>query len=223
MPRARILFFVKPPRPGAVKTRLARVLGAAAAAEAYSAFAGDVLDTLKALEVPLTVCFSPEADREEIAAWLGPDCDCRPQAGADLGGRMAEALAWALAAGAGRAVLVGSDLPDLPAARVESALSALRDHDAVLLPAGDGGYGLVGFRCEGFRAGAFAGIDWSTPRVMAQSLAAMERLGLGCAVLEPWPDVDEVEDLAALAARLRAAPEAAPRTRAWLARQGFLA
>lgn len=222
MPREHLLFFVKAPRPGAVKTRLARSLGPAAAATAYAAFAADALAMLRGLGLPLTVCHAPEAAPAEIAAWLGSDLACRPQAGVDLGVRMAEALGWALASGAQRAVLVGSDLPDLPTGHVRAAFAALAGHDAVLAPAGDGGYGLVGFRRGSLRAAAFAGIDWSTERVMDQSLAAMARSGLDCAVLNPWPDVDAFADLHALAARLRADPAAAPRTWDWLVGQGLV-
>jgi glycosyltransferase A (GT-A) superfamily protein (DUF2064 family) len=85
-----------------------------------------------------------------LAALLGPETAREAQHGADLGERMAAALTRAFARGAERAVLLGSDLPGVPPEAVRAALDALRTHDAVLGPAEDGGYWLIGFTRSAF-------------------------------------------------------------------------
>jgi glycosyltransferase A (GT-A) superfamily protein (DUF2064 family) len=121
----RILFFLKAPRPGTVKTRLAAELGPEAAALLYRAMAEDTLAALHAAGAPVTACYAPADAGPEVAAWLGPDLDYAPQRGDGLGARMLHAFEEAFARGARRAVLVGSDLPDLPPGRVAEALRLL--------------------------------------------------------------------------------------------------
>jgi hypothetical protein len=106
---------------------------------------------------------------------------------------MEDAFARAFADGAERVVIVGSDLPDLSAALLRRAFHALDDHPAVLGPARDGGYYLLGL--TGMIGGLFDGIAWSTPDVLPATLAHLRAAGVIPAMLEELADVDEVGDL----------------------------
>ncbi len=218
MSPARILFFLKEPRPGAVKTRLAREVGDQAAADLYRAMAEDTLEVLHSLQVPvpITVCFAPASAREAVLSWLGPGLDYAAQAGQGLGARMLAAFEQAFAQGAGRAVLVGSDLPDLPAGHLALALDWLSTGPApVFGPAPDGGYYLAGFTPQSLTPAAFADIPMSRPDTLARTLAALSAQGLQARLLPEHADLDTLEDLH----RLRASP-GARRLRAVLERLG---
>jgi hypothetical protein len=133
--------------------------------------------------------------------------------------RMANAFRRVFAEGAERALLVGTDLPDLPPERIVSGFSSLRSSPAVLAPTPDGGYCLIGFRADTFSESVFTGQPWGTPRVLKQTLAAFKRLGRSPRLLENWPDIDTVGDLAAFMRRAAGRPAAAARTAAFLAAQ----
>jgi hypothetical protein len=89
-------------------------------------------------------------------------------------------------------------------------------------PAEDGGYTLLGMRRA--HAHLFAGIDWSTARVGAQTRARAAEAGLTLVELDPWYDVDEPATLARLVVDLDASgPAAARHSAACLARLGLAA
>jgi uncharacterized protein len=189
MAAAVLLVFVKAPRPGHVKTRLAAAIGDERAAAAYREMAQGVLERTAPLaeEYERLVFFTPDDARDEIARWLGPET-LVAQDGADLGARMDAAFATAFARGARSAVLVGSDLPRLDRSHVLAALAALHAHEVVLGPAVDGGYYLIALRER--RPELFRDIAWSTAAVLEQTLRRCEALGLRPHLLETLPDVD---------------------------------
>jgi uncharacterized protein len=190
----RLLVFVKAPRPGLVKTRLAATLGDALAADLYRALADRVRARTSppAGEYDRAFVFAPPDAAGEIAAWLDGET-CVPQAGGDLGARMSAAFEWAFAGGAARVVLVGTDAPELSHEDVRAALAALDTHDAAFGPARDGGYYLVALRrpCPSL----FDAMAWSTPHVLADSMARAESAGLRVHHLRPLADVDDIVDL----------------------------
>jgi rSAM/selenodomain-associated transferase 1 len=106
---------------------------------------------------------------------------------------MAAALARALQR-TDRAVLIGSDCPGYHSGYLKAALGALTDHDAVLGPAADGGYVLIGL--SRYAPQLFAKMPWGTGKVLAQTRAALERLGWSWAELPTLTDLDRPEDLA---------------------------
>jgi rSAM/selenodomain-associated transferase 2/rSAM/selenodomain-associated transferase 1 len=119
-----------------------------------------------------------------------------PQQGDDLGARMQAALRSALDRGR-PALLIGTDCPALDAAHLAAAAEALRGHDAVFVPAEDGGYVLVGLARA---VDAFEGIAWSGAGVMAATRARLAATGASWRELPPLWDVDRPEDLRRLAA-----------------------
>lgn len=196
-----ILLFIKEPAAGRVKSRLSASLGADTALELYRSFVLDMLESIEASGISLRVCYHPPGAGTAIRQWLGGHLSYQPQEGADVGERMKHAFAQVFAEGCPRAILVGSDLPDLPSAAFIDALRALDGHDAVIGPARDGGYYLVGFRNDTFLPEAFRGIEWSTASVFSSTIQALFRAGRQILRLPLWRDVDTLDDLHDLAAR----------------------
>jgi uncharacterized protein len=189
-----LVVFAKHPRPGAVKTRLAASIGNEAAAGLYRALAEHVLEATApaAGEYERLVFFEPGEALEEVRAWL-PGTRLLAQSGPDLGARMADAFARAFARGASRVALVGTDTPGVTRETAALALSALDAADVVLGPAEDGGYYLVALRRP--QPSLFAGIDWSTSRVLDETRARAAAAGLDVRELAPLADVDTLDDL----------------------------
>ena len=187
--------FVRAPEAGRVKTRLAATLGAEGALRVYRRLAEHTVREARAVDAELRIHFTP-ADREpEVRAWLGDGPHYLAQAEGDLGTRMEAAFRSAFADGAERAVIVGSDLPDLTAALLRRAFDALDEHPAVLGPARDGGYYLLGMRA--MIPGVFDGVPWSTDAVLALTLERMRGAAIEPALLPTLADVDEADDLPA--------------------------
>jgi rSAM/selenodomain-associated transferase 1 len=205
-----LVVFVKEPRPGAVKTRLAADVGPEAAAELYRALAEAVLEATTPVpgEYERLVFFDPPEARRALREWL-PGVSLRAQARGELGERMADAFARAFGRGAVRVAIVGSDAPGVTRATALRALEALGEADVVLGPAEDGGYYLIGLRAP--HPELVRDILWSTPAVMRQTLERATAAGLVVRRLEPLRDVDTLADLRsewpALEARLGARPE----------------
>jgi uncharacterized protein len=196
LPAERLIVFVKRPRPGEVKTRLASEAGAEGAAALYEAMAEHVLlaTAPDGGDYDRVVHFAPADAGDDIRRWL-PSERCAPQAAGDLGRRMAHAFASAFADGAARAVLIGTDAPALGRGHVTEAFEVLREADLVLGPACDGGYYLVGLAAP--RPALFEGIAWSTPTVCAATLERALALGLRHRLLPELRDVDTLADVRA--------------------------
>ena len=99
--------------------------------------------------------------------------------------------------GAMHAVLIGSDMPDLPGSFIDEAFVSLKHHDAVLGPSHDGGYYLIGFRSDSFLPEAFDGIKWSTPVVFEQTLSILDASKYRVHMLQKHRDIDTFDDLGA--------------------------
>jgi len=186
--------FTKYPVPGMVKTRLAATIGPEHAAGLQAAFIRDELDMLKALGVPVTLCCDPLVPLTQYRALFGRDLSCTVQHGADLGERMLHALHTALDDNPDGVVLIGSDLPDLPARQMRQAFAALETAPLCLGPAPDGGFHLLGLSRH-LPPDIFAAVDWGSGQVLSQTLANCRAKGLSPRLLAPWPDVDTQADL----------------------------
>ena len=185
---ARIVIFAKEPVAGRVKTRLITALGAEGAAALAQDMLTRTVAEAVASELPVELCGEPDA-----ASWFEGDVIRTAQGEGGLGERLARAAARVVAGGE-TVLLIGADCPDLDAARLRAAAAALEEVDAVIHPAADGGYVLLGLRR--FDASLFEGVAWSTDVVCAQTLARVRALDWRVRVLETLRDVDEVADLA---------------------------
>jgi rSAM/selenodomain-associated transferase 1 len=210
-----LIVVAKRPEPGRAKTRLCPPLDAATAAGLYACFLRDILDLVRRVEgVRRIVAYTPD-DAEDYFRALAPDMELAPQRGADLGERLDDLVAAALASGAERVAVISSDSPTLPAAYLRDAFALLDCHDLVLGPSDDGGYYLVGLTRPQPRL--FREVTMSTPAVLRDTLAVAGELALRTALLPPWYDVDTAAELQRLRAELQVAGAGtAPHTRRFL-------
>ncbi len=188
---SRLVVFLKAPRSGEVKTRLAETLGADAARAAYRQLVETLLANLASLHA-VELCFAPPDASAEIKPWLRADWSACPQSGGDLGARLHAAFTEHFLSDAEQVVIIGSDCPDVTATDIEDAWLALTGHDVVLGPALDGGYWLVGLRAP--QPGLFTAMPWSTDAVFAETMRRARESDLRIAVLRELADVDTVAD-----------------------------
>jgi rSAM/selenodomain-associated transferase 1 len=202
-----VILFAKSPRLHGVKTRLASLLTAEQALLLHEAMLSDqtrFLETLAASGRSCETCLDTQ------------------QGEGDLGARMDRALRRALASGAKAAAILGSDAPTLPRSVVDDAFERLaQGADAVIIPAHDGGYVLVGASRP--VPALFAGVPWGTPFVQETTRRLAREAGLALAETAPWSDVDVEGDVRRLARELAADPSRAPATATLLAQLGLYA
>lgn len=188
-----MVVFLKAPRPGEVKTRLAADLDAAAAAAIYRVLVERTLSVvLESGVADVELRYTPDEAGAEILPWLRPGWRMAAQGGGDLGARLTRAVTEAGAGGAEQVLVVGTDCPELGASDFQEAMRALEGHDVVLGPATDGGYWLIGMR--GVWPVLFRDIPWSTDRVLAVTRMQAEGAGLRVALLGERADVDTLAD-----------------------------
>jgi rSAM/selenodomain-associated transferase 1 len=200
-----IAVFARAPVPGEAKTRLIPKLGATGAAELQLALMRRSVTTALA------------ASLGRVSLWCAPDCRhpsfvacakdlgvaLHPQRGADLGERMFNAFAQLCRQR--NAMIIGTDCPALTAETLRIAAGALIEgNDAVVVPAEDGGYVLIGLRRA--VASLFHGIPWGRDTVMTETLERLSRAKLRYRELAPSWDVDRPEDFERLSASGLMAP-----------------
>ena len=200
------------------KSRLFTALARPADAALLTALLLDTLEGTNAPGVSVVIAVEPAGACGEIRAIAPGGIRVIAQADGDLGERMRSTMSRLLADGARSVTLIGSDLPAMLPRLIAGAIATLdRDPAALVLgPARDGGYYLIASTAV---PPVFDRIDWGSPRVLEQTIAAARNAGLRVHLLDPLADIDSVEDLNAL---LRDAPErVARRTRAWAIANGI--
>ncbi|MGH9745784.1 MAG: TIGR04282 family arsenosugar biosynthesis glycosyltransferase [Candidatus Acidiferrales bacterium] len=204
----------KAPRPGMVKTRLARSLPVSAVTELYRCLLDDTIALARALDGIEVAIMCPEADVEELVRVTGGAVPIVPQTGSGLEAGLNSVFAR-FAGDASRPVIAfNSDSPHLPASILAIAFRALGECDLVVGPTHDGGYYLVGATTS--HPGLFTEDVMGTTNAFESLLARARALGLTVQLTDPCYDIDELPDLKRLATELRRAPGIAPRTSAWL-------
>jgi len=193
-PFSRLLVFTRAPSAGQVKTRLIPRLGAQGAADFHARLIHHCLQTVT------------RAGLCPVELWCAPSCqdpffqNCREcygielydQVQGELGERMHAALGSALAR-AESAVLIGTDIPSIEAADLDEAFQSLEQgKDAVVGPARDGGYYLIGLKQPSRRL--FEGIPWGTSTVFQETVSRLQQLGMDWSRLREQSDVDTPDD-----------------------------
>lgn len=190
----RIIIFAKAPLAGFAKTRLIPALGKEGAAQLalqmlHHAMAGAV----DAAIGPVELCVTPEIT---ALAWLGVEVmqgvEVSAQGGGDLGARLARAARRALEQG-GTVLLIGTDCVEMSAPLLREAAAALKRKDAVIYPAADGGYALLGL--ARFDPSLFEDVAWSTDSVASKTIGRIGQLGWTLEVGKLLHDIDKPDDL----------------------------
>lgn len=206
-PNRAIVVLARAPELGRVKTRLARELGEAAALAAHRELGAWAFAAASGLaDCEIVVSYTPPDREALVRAWLGGARGYEPQVDGDLGGRMLAAITNRCAVGAGKVLMIGTDCPELGADLLETAFGKLDRADAVLGPAADGGYYLVGMTRP--IPELFQGVPWSTPATLSVTLEHAAAARVRVALLEQRRDVDTAADWAAWRAARGAAAAA---------------
>jgi rSAM/selenodomain-associated transferase 1 len=156
----------------------------------------DELGVLDEVEASVVVCFDPLERAADFCRWLGERYEYSGQVGSGLGERMKNAFVGVFSGGCRKAVLVGSDIPELSASIISRAFEELEESDAVVGPAVDGGYYLIGFCRDSFRGEVFEDVEWSRSSVFAETMEKFGTFGdeYVVGVLDELADVDTAED-----------------------------
>jgi len=189
-----LIVFCRWPEPGRTMTRLVPRLGPVGAANLHRALVEHTLRTVRAVvglrRLSLEIHHTGEV--KAMRDWLGTDLKFRAQTSGDLGTRM-----WAaLNHGPEPAVLVGTDCPELNGDILEAAFAVLDRRAAVLGPATDGGYYLIGGRH--LPRAVFRDIRWGGSEVLAHTRARLTGAGLSWGEVASLADIDRPEDLTRL-------------------------
>ena len=191
-----LIVFAKAPVAGQAKTRLIPALGAEGAANLAEKLLLHTLQQAGELSVGhLELCVSPDAQHPafERAQSAAPGrWHLTLQGDGDLGERMHRAMTRGLTLHS-QVLLMGTDAPGLTTVVLQMAQQALTQHDAVFVPAFDGGYALVGLTRP--TPALFLDMTWSTSQVMAQTRERARQAGLQWAELAPVADIDVPDDL----------------------------
>ncbi len=183
-----LIIFVKNPELGKVKTRLARTLGDEAALDIYKKLLHHTHTITHGLSCDKKLYFSNHI--EKLEGW-SEDYEPMVQSDGDLGEKMKSAFQTELSHYQ-KICIIGSDCAELRKIIIEAAFSALDQYDAVLGPANDGGYYLLGLKQ--MQASLFDDMPWSTDRVLTETKTRLQKSNLTIHLLPELIDVDTAED-----------------------------
>ncbi|MBL8522140.1 MAG: TIGR04282 family arsenosugar biosynthesis glycosyltransferase [Betaproteobacteria bacterium] len=194
-----LIVFAKAPVPGEVKTRLSPALDAETAALLHAALVERALVIARNSGIEqVELCCAPDSSHTFFETCAEDfDIDLTGQGDGDLGQRMLRALQRGIAEH-GAAIIIGADCPALTGKHIAEAARALDKHDAVLTPAEDGGYVLIG--ASRTDAAMFNDIDWGSDTVLASQRRNFNQLGFKVHEMPVLWDVDRPEDLPRLKA-----------------------
>ncbi len=191
-PSVDIAVFARAPVAGQAKTRLIPRLGAAGAARLQRRLTERALERAQSVRGARVTLWTTADDADTRALAEAARATVRLQQGHDLGERMSNAFAETLD-GARPMLLIGTDCPAQTAADLETAIAVLREADAVIQPAEDGGYVLIGMRQ--FHPALFEQVAWGSATVLATTRARATDHRVRLAELPMSWDLDRSEDL----------------------------
>jgi hypothetical protein len=163
--------------------------------ELYRCFVQDTLMIVEKIDSQLFICFFPVEAQKKFQKWLGSTLLYLAQNGGNLGERMKNSFTDVFTKGFRRAILIGSDSPDLPKRYIEQAFSILQTQNTVLGPTVDGGYYLIGFNTDTFTPSVFEDISWGNQTVFQETMMKIKQAHRSFGLLPIWSDVDTIADL----------------------------
>ncbi len=164
------------------------------------------------MEHCIKIFYDPPGSESLMQEWLGDQHEFVLQTGFDLGQKMANAFEYVFKNGTRKAVLLGTDFPDLPKEIISDAMYVLKTNDAVIGPAIDGGYYLIGFSSATYLPTLFTDIPWGSSAVFPKTMDIFLSLGFVTYQLPEWRDVDVYDDLEDLILSLENQPDKAINT-----------
>ena len=190
-----LIIFIKYPQAGKVKTRLAKDVGESEAARIYSQMAKTIIEkTIDTANYNTIIFYDPPEKEQDVKEWINnKELNYLPQLGNTLGERISSAFKEVYSSGSNRALIIGSDCIDVDKGIINEAMDSLDSTDVILGPAEDGGYYLLG--TNGYFPQIFQDIDWSTDKVLQQTIQKIYKNGLNYELLKTLKDIDTVDDL----------------------------
>jgi len=186
-----LIIFYRNPELGKVKTRLAATVGDAKALAIYFKLASHTRAITMEIDCDRVVYYSEYIDTED--AWPNKEYAKQLQLGNTLGERMKNAFAWAFSKGYQRVSIIGTDCFELNQSILKKAFNALTYCDAVMGPAHDGGYYLLGM--TKLFTEVFENKIWSSSSVYSDTQDDFRKHQIKFEVLDTLTDVDEERDL----------------------------
>jgi len=186
-----LIIFAKKPELGKVKTRLAATIGNEQTLFIYQKLIEHTITVTKELSVDKIVFYSDSIVEKDN--WDSGIYQKKLQSGNDLGDRMKNAFKSSFTAGYEKVVIIGTDCFELNETLINKAFERLNNYDAVIGPAKDGGYYLLGLK--NFNPSLFENIEWSTDKVLKQTIEFSKQLNLSVFLLPELSDIDREDDL----------------------------
>jgi rSAM/selenodomain-associated transferase 1 len=191
-----VIIFAKYPQKGNVKTRLAKDRGEDFATEFYRTcaehFFSEVLKLNNKIFTPIIFCYG-KTEVEMVSGWTGKEFMVKPQIHGELGDRMSASFREIFSKDFSKAVIIGTDVPDINSNLINAAAAKLDEHDIVIGPSSDGGYYLLGMKR--LLPEIFKDIEWSTSLVLQKTLDKIRLLNLTVGLLDELIDIDTEHDL----------------------------
>jgi uncharacterized protein len=212
--RHTLVIMAKAPRPGRVKTRLARSLPVSAVVGLYRCLLDDTITLAQSLDGVEVALMCPETDLTDLEQTVGNRVPVVSQMGNGLAPALTSVFAHFGGKGYSRIVAFNSDSPHLPTTNLQAAFQLLENCDVVVGPTYDGGYYLVGAKMS--HPHLFSTDAMGTANALEALLVKARALGLALRLTDPFYDIDEGADLRRLAEELKLTPGKAPRTAEWL-------
>ena len=186
-----LIIFAKNPEYGKVKTRLAATIGNEQALFIYQKLIEHTIAITKKISADKIVYYSDSIVEKDT--WGNNFYQKKLQSGNDLGERMKNAFKSSFTAGYQKVIIIGTDCFELNEEFISIAFEKMNDDDVVLGPAKDGGYYLLGMKK--FYPSFFENIEWSSEKVLKQTLTTAMRLNLSVFLLPQLSDIDREPDL----------------------------
>lgn len=188
-----LIVFTRVPIPGATKTRLMPFLNGEECAKLHSCFLKDIYRKVEPAGADVFVFYTPRDEKELLKHVLGEQVTYLPQYGEDLGQRMKHAIGIVLRMGYEKAVLIGTDIPQIHTETIKNAFDNLDEKEIVIHPTFDGGYYLIGMKKE--YESIWKIERYGTNTVIYDTLQHMKNEKLSTAVGQMYYDVDDQDDL----------------------------
>ncbi len=194
--KRKIILITRYPEPGKCKQRLSILAGEANAAHIQKIMIMTILEScreyLSTDPAALEVCYTG-ASEEKMRSICG-DALYKEQTEGDLGSKLSTAFERSFDEGYSEVLAIGTDIPDISLAVIQSAFDSLKTNDIVVGPAYDGGYYLIGMK-SGHPKLFTQEIPWGGDRVFEKTLRIAGKRSLSAGVLKKLLDIDRPEDI----------------------------